>query len=102
MTIGAQVTKDNPRWSPDGAHIALQTANQDNYDIQLVRVADRHRTTVAGTSAYDGQYSWSPDGAQLAFISHRDGFDAVYVTDLAGKHVNRLTSTPSLNPEWSP
>jgi Tol biopolymer transport system component len=101
LTIDAHATNDRLRWSPDGSHIAVQTADRDNYDIQLVRMADHERRTVAGTPAFDGQYSWSPEGDQLAFISERDGFDAVYVTDLTGKQ-RRLTMTPSLNPEWSP
>ena len=102
LTVGARATRDVIRWSPNGSHIAIQTADHDNYDIQLVRMFDHKRTAVVGTTAYDGQFSWSPDGRRLAFISDRDGFDAVYVTDLSGEHVKRLTATPSLNPEWSP
>jgi TolB protein len=101
LTTGAHATNDGVRWSPNGSYIAVQTAERDNYDIQLVRMADHERRTVAGTPAFDGQYSWSPAGDQLAFISERDGFDAVYVTDLMGTQ-SRLTTTPSLNAEWSP
>jgi Tol biopolymer transport system component len=100
LTTGAHATNDLPRWSPTGAYIAVQTS-EHNYDIALVRIANHERSTVAGTSAFDGQFSWSPAGDQLAFISGRDGFDAVYVTDLTGKQ-RRLTTTSSLNPEWSP
>jgi Tol biopolymer transport system component len=101
LTTGAHATNDALRWSPNGSYIAVQTAERDNYDIQIVRVADHERWTVAGTPAFDGQFSWSPAGDQLAFISGRDGFDAVYVTDLTGKQ-SRLSTTSSLNPEWSP
>ena len=101
LTTGAHATNDGARWSPNGSYIAVQTAERDNYDIQLVRVTDHKRWTVAGTPAYDGQFSWSPAGDRLAFISGRDGFDAVYVTDLTGKQ-SRLTTTSSLNAEWSP
>jgi Tol biopolymer transport system component len=101
LTIDAHATNDGVRWSPNGAYIAVQTADRDNYDIQLVSLADHERRTIAGSPAFDGQFSWSPAGDQLAFISHRDGFDAVHVTDLSGKQ-RRLTGTPSLNPEWSP
>lgn len=102
LTVGAHATKDMPRWSPDGSHLAVQAADRDNYDIELVRVTDNTRTSVAASRAFDGQYSWSPDGQRLAFISARDGFDAMYVTDLTGEHLVRLTGTLSLNPEWSP
>jgi Tol biopolymer transport system component len=101
LTLGAHATKDALRWSPNGSYLAVQTADHDNYDIQLVRMTDHARRTVAGTGAFDGQYSWSPAGDQLAFISERDGFNAVYITDLMGKQ-QRLTTTSSLNPEWSP
>lgn len=101
LTTGAHATNDGARWSPDGSNLAVQTADGDNYDIQLVRMVDRKRSTVAGSPAYDGQFSWSPAGDRLAFISGRDSLDAVYVTDLTGKQT-RFTATPSLNPEWSP
>jgi Tol biopolymer transport system component len=101
LTTGANVTNDALRWSPNGEYIAIQTAERDNYDIQIVRVADHKRRTVAGTPAFDGQFSWSPAGDRLVFISGRDGFEGVYVTDLMGKHT-RLSTTASLNPEWSP
>jgi Tol biopolymer transport system component len=100
LTTGAHATNDMPQWSPNGAYIAVQTADS-NYDIQLVRVSDHERRTIAGTPAYDGQFSWSPASDQLAFISGRDGFDAVYITDLSGMQ-RRLTTTSSLDPEWSP
>jgi len=100
LTTGAHATNDSPRWSPNGAYIAVQS-DEHNYDIQLLRVADHERRTIVGTPAFDGQFSWSPASDRLAFISGRDGFDAVYVADLTGKQ-SRLTTTPSLNPEWSP
>ena len=59
-------------------------------------------TAVAASAGYDGQFSWSSDGRRLAFISDRDGYDAVYVTDVTGAHVRRVTTTASLNPEWEP
>ena len=101
LTVDAQATNDGARWSPNGTYIAVQTADRDNYDIHIVRVADHERRVLAGTPAFDGQYSWSPAGDQLAFISGRDGFDALYVTDLTGNQ-RRLTTSSSLNPEWSP
>jgi len=99
LTTGAHAMNDSPRWSHDGTYIAFESTERGNYDIQLVRMADRERTTIAGSPSYDGWYSWSPAGERLAFISSRDGFNAVYVTDLAGKQ-SRLTTTQSLDPGW--
>ncbi len=100
LTSGAHATNDGARWSPDGRYIAVQTA-EASYDIQVVQLADHKRWTVAGSTGYDGQFSWAPASDHLAFISGRDGFNAVYVTDLTGTP-RRLTTTSSLDPRWSP
>lgn len=101
LTTGAHATNDALRWSPNGSYIAVQTAEHDNYDIQIVRMSDRERRVLAGTPAVEIQFSWSPASDQLTFISGRDGGEGVYVTDLTGE-LRRLTTTPSLNPVWSP
>ena len=101
LTTGALATNDGLRWAPSGAYFAVQTATGDNYDIQLVRMSDRERRTIAGTPAFDGQFGWSPAGDELAFISRGNGVDAVYITDLRGT-TRRLSTTLSLNAEWSP
>ena len=100
LTTGAHATNDALRWSPNGAYLAVQTAVRDNYDIQIVRTSDRDRRTIAGSAAFDGQFNWSSAGDRLVFISERDGFNAVYITNLTGK-LTRLTTTSSLNPDWS-
>ena len=82
--------------------MAFQTAHGKNYDVEVVRIADRVRTPLAASSAYDGQFAWSPDGKSVAFISDRDGYDALYVADASGAHARRITSEPSLNPAWKP
>ena len=101
LTTGALATNDGLRWAPSGAYFAVQTATGDNCDIQLVRMSDRERRTIAGTPAFDGQFGWSPAGDELAFISRGNGVDAVYITDLRGT-TRRLSTTLSLNAEWSP
>ena len=102
LTVGAGATKDVPAWSPDGTRLAFHAARGRDYDIEVIRVADRTRTRVAPTSAYEGLYAWSPDGRRMAFISGRDSLDAVYVADADGSHVRRLSNEPSLNPMWKP
>jgi hypothetical protein len=102
LTTDVHSTNDPVRWSPNGSYIAVQSTEGGNYDIQIVPVADHDRRIVAGSPSYDGQFTWSPASNQLTFISGRDGFDAVYVTDLSGKEQRRLTTTSSLDPRWSP
>jgi Tol biopolymer transport system component len=72
----------------------------ENYQIGVVRLADRARSLLASSPAYDGSYAWSPDGKRVAFISGRDGSDGLYTVDADGQHPVRLTTTPSLTPAW--
>jgi Tol biopolymer transport system component len=48
--------------------------------------------------------TWSPDGKQIAFVSDRDGNDEIYVMNVDGSNVKRLTNNPEqdLFPSWSP
>ena len=72
-----------------------------DYDIGVVRLSDKTHTDVARSAGYDGMYAWSPDSMHLAFVSARDGFDALYRAAADGRHVQRLTDTPALNPAWA-
>jgi Tol biopolymer transport system component len=100
LTRGAKATRDPLQWSPDSSRIAFQIARGENYDVGLVRVADKARIELAASPAYDGMCTWSPDGKAVAFISDRAGTSSLYRADADGRHVQRLTDTPSINPVW--
>jgi TolB protein len=52
----------------------------------------------------DESPSWSPDGRKLAFSSNRRGRYDVFVVDLAGENLRRLTENAGQNtqPVWGP
>ena len=102
LTVGAGAMRDAVRWSPDASHIAFQAAHGTNYDIEVVRVRDRRHTRFAASTAYDGMFTWSRDGRRLAFVSDRDGVNAAYVADADGGHLQRLTTSATLNTAFSP
>ena len=47
---------------------------------------------------------WSPDGTKIAFHSQRDGNWDIYIMDVTGDNLQRLTSNKNLDlfPTWSP
>jgi len=58
-------------------------------------------TSIASTATSP---SWAPDGGRLAFASSKRGQYEIYVTDVDGKGLKRLTSSAAedIDPAWSP
>ncbi|MEX1239759.1 MAG: hypothetical protein WEB30_08580 [Cyclobacteriaceae bacterium] len=48
--------------------------------------------------------TWSPDGTRLAFESDHDGNSEIYVINIDGNGLKRLTNDPREDrfPAWSP
>ncbi|HXF62224.1 MAG TPA: DPP IV N-terminal domain-containing protein [Caldilineaceae bacterium] len=61
-------------------------------------------TTKASLPVNNYAPVWSPDGQRLLFVSYQEGNGDLYVVDLAGRHVTRLTDHPADDyaPAWSP
>jgi len=56
--------------------------------VYLLRLDDgRLERLTIDAHATNDRLRWSPTGDQLAFISERDGFSALYVTDCRGSSV---------------
>jgi TolB protein len=56
---------------------------------------------VSQGEAADFSPTWSPDGNWLAFASFRNGSTDIYMMDLHGGNVTRLTQTGGDHPIWS-
>ena len=62
-------------------------------------------TRLLPSDAVDFEAVASPDGTRIAFVSTRDGNDEIYVANVDGSPVVRLTRTPQAaeqQPAWSP
>ncbi len=91
-----------PSWLPDG-RILYSGCLGNTCGIIVMRAdGSAPRQIVAGSSETNPESS--PDGRQLAFMSRRDGNWEIYVADLDGSGLRRLTHHPANDglPTWSP
>ena len=98
-----------PRWSPDATRIAftcyvpfrgITSAQICLYSADSNRLISFPR--FRGTNASP---AWSPDGSEIAFMSSQGGDPEIYVSDLTGGHLHRITfaagvsTSPMYNPK---
>ena len=84
MTVGTQ-GESSPRWSPDGATIALLTRRGDDDETQLYLLAnaggEARRLTNHPTAV--GGISWAPDGRAIYFLAADSKTDEQKARDTA-------------------
>jgi TolB protein len=91
-----------PAWSPNGQQIAF---NPRASEIYVMEADGREpRLVTDGVGSLNLFPAWSPDGKQLAFVSNRDGNLNVYIINLDGTGLTRVTSDPrpDVLPDWHP
>jgi len=92
-------------WSPDGTMICFGTKAGGSDAIHIVH-ADGSGLVRSLSFDLDAVYTpvWAPDGERIAFIGTRDGASELYVTDVTGENLRRLTDDydDERNPAWSP
>ena len=95
-----------PAWSPDGNWIAFASVRDALYwEIYVIRPdGSELRRLTWWEDASDWEPAWSPDSTRLAFSSKRDGNWEIYIMDLAGENLVRLTehAADDTRPAWSP
>jgi TolB protein len=101
-----------PAWSPDGKKLAFSSSMEGNQDNQEIYVADiESGPTRVGrikrltfTPASDISPTWSPNGREIAFTSDRGGTPQIYIMDVDGSNVRRISMGANWNdsPAWSP
>jgi TolB protein len=95
-----------PSWSPDGRAIGYTSFLSGFPDVVMSHLFEGRMTTPAGgsTSIHNSLSAFSPDGLRVVFNSNRDNSSDIYVANVDGTNVRRLTSHPAVDtsPTWSP
>ena len=102
ITISRQLNL-NPAWSADGRALAY-TQHQPTPQILLSFVYQG--ILQKPTRPPDSYFTpvFSPDGKRIAFASNRDGNNEIYVMNVDGSGLRRLTNHPAYEvaPAWNP
>jgi dipeptidyl aminopeptidase/acylaminoacyl peptidase len=100
--------KFNPRYSPDGTHIAyaLDFDGSESYHLfSYNRFTGKHTDLTPDIPyALQPDFCWSPDGSQLAYLSDQHGHFSTYIVSVTGGDVQLMLDTghPAWQVEWSP
>ncbi|MDA2935056.1 serine/threonine-protein kinase [Acidobacteria bacterium AH-259-D05] len=86
----------NPRFSPDGTHVAVGVGGASADDVWIYDLTRKTltRLTFSGDNSYP---LWTPDGLQVVFASRRDGgqFNLFWKAADGTGQVERLTTSPN-------
>jgi Tol biopolymer transport system component len=95
-----------PRFSPDGAKIAVSLQQPGGFrDIWILDNQGKKVDEVSHDRAVEGAPAWSPDGKYLYFSSDRTGVFNLYAYELETKKLFQITNvfggafTPSPSPD---
>ena len=95
-----------PRWSPDGAKLAVSVRQPDGaQDVWILDHDGRKIEELSHDRSLDGSPAWSPDGRYIYFSSDRTGIFNVYAYELATKKTTQVTNvlggafTPAPTPD---
>ncbi|HYR11293.1 MAG TPA: hypothetical protein VEQ60_26160 [Longimicrobium sp.] len=94
-----------PRWSPDGARIAVARQRTGGmYDVVVLDSAGRVVRELTEDRALDMNPAWSPDGRYVLFSSDRTGISNLYAYDLTAGRLLQVTNvlTGASQPDVSP
>lgn len=108
MKVGSAGNVSVPSWSPDGSAIAYSATTSDRRtEIRLVS-PDGSNERVIHSEGAEGTFAifsakFSPDGREILFDRGTDSGYDIFVMDVDGTNIRRLTTTGSdYDPHWSP
>jgi TolB protein len=104
-----EVTKDGstvyaPTWVPGRMALLYGSYKLNNADIFMHNLTTGARKAFARYGGSSMSPAVSPDGKKVAMILSKDGWTDLYVCDIDGSDLKRLTKSPQdeSSPCWSP
>ncbi len=99
---------DAPSWAATGDWIAFSSLQGGRYNVGMIDARriddDRRRETIqlTGGSANSESPSFSPNGRHISFMSNRTGKRQVYLMNVNGSNMTRVTNLPGggFTPAW--
>jgi Tol biopolymer transport system component len=93
LTEESMIQYETPRWSPDGAKIAVSLWQPGGYkDVRVLDAEGKKINEVTHDRAIDGAPAWSPDGKYLYFSSDRTGVYNLFAYELGTKKLYQITN----------
>ncbi len=104
-----EVTKDGsivyaPTWVPGRMALLYGSYKLNNADIFMHNLTTGARKAFARYGGSSMSPAVSPDGKKVAMVLSKDGWTDLYVSDIDGSDLKRLTRSPQdeSSPCWSP
>ena len=103
LLIKPYQNSSRPTWSPGGTKIARANV-QKLYILDIITGEEKKIFPLGANTLGYRDPAWSPDGREIAFASLHGNQRDIYVTNVEGDQVRRLTNHPAEDhaPAWSP
>jgi len=96
----------NPAWAPDGRSIGYTSWLSGFPDVVVSYLYEGRMVKPIESDSRRQNYlpAFSPDGRRVAFNSNRENNSDIYVANVDGTGLQRLTNHPAIDtsPTWSP
>ncbi|HCR00011.1 MAG TPA: hypothetical protein DIU48_11355, partial [Acidobacteria bacterium] len=102
----SRVINTNPAWAPDGRSIGYTSWLTGFPDVVVSHLFEGRMSHPGQGNEREHNFlpAFSPDGTRVAFNSNRDDNNDIYVANVDGSDMRRITNNPAIDtsPTWSP